>query len=129
MEPEKLLKDLRIQNWIILLILGLFSSLLMSPGFTLGIILGGLIIIANFSVLQHTISKGFSYNGVFKKKKGLIVFKYYLRLAVIGALIYFLITRQWVHPVGLTVGLSTVVFSIIGLGIYMSLKRPSGEAR
>ena len=128
MEWRKLGKLLRIFNWIILLILALFSFFFMNPSFTLGLILGGLIIITNFSVLQHTILRGFSPDGAMQAKKASIIAKYYLRLAVMGILIYILIRQQWVHPVGLTVGLSIVVVSIICLGIHMIWKTSSQEA-
>ena len=128
MEWGKLAKLLRTFNWIILLILASFSFFFMNPSFTLGLILGGLIIITNFSVLQHTILRGFSPDGAMQAKKASIIAKYYLRLAVMGILIYILIRQQWVHPVGLTVGLSIVVVSIICLGIHMIWKTSSQEA-
>ena len=121
------LRNLRILNWVILLILAMASNFLMSQDFTMGIILGGLMIIANFNLLQHTIHGAFSPNGDLQAKKMSIIAKHYLRLAVMGMLIYVLITQQWVHPVGLTIGLSIVVISIIGLGIHMTYKMSSGE--
>ena len=60
MDWEKTYRDLRKLNWFSLLIMGLLSYFLFSQVFTLGIILGGLVIIANFSLLQHTIRRGFS---------------------------------------------------------------------
>jgi hypothetical protein len=43
-------------------------------------------------------------------------------------IIYFLITRGWIDPVGLVVGLSTVMFGIIGFGISMVLRTRTREA-
>jgi hypothetical protein len=128
MDWENLAKQLRAQNWIILVILGTASFFLMSSTFTLGIILGGLIIIANFNVLQHTIRSSFSPAGVMKNNKLAIVAKYYFRLAILAAIIYTLITNGWVNPIGLAIGLSIVVFSIIGIGIRAVWKTSSGEA-
>ena len=128
MDWDKLSKILRIQNWLILFILASASFFLMSSSFTLGIILGGLIIIVNFNVLQHTIRCAFSSEGFIGRKKRSVIMKYYLRLAAIGVLIYFLITQGWVHPVGLTIGLSTVVISIFSLGVHMIWKTSSGKA-
>lgn len=128
MDWDKLVKILRTQNWIILMILGSASFFFMSSPFTLGIILGGLIIIANFNVLQHTIRCAFSSEGLLGAKKMSIILKYYLRLAVIGILLYFLITEKWVNPVGLAIGLSTVMISIVGFGVKMIWKTPSGKA-
>jgi len=128
MDWEKLVKQLRAQNWIILMILGSASFFLMSSTFTLGIILGGLIIIANFNILQHTIRCAFSPDGVMKNNKLAIMAKYYFRLAILGIIIYMLITRGWVNPIGLAIGLSIVVFSIINIGIRAVWKTSSGEA-
>lgn len=128
MEWGKLSKVLRTFNWLILLILASFSFIFMSPAFTLGIILGGLMIIANFNVLQHTLLRGFSPDGALQARKASIIVKYYLRLSVMAILIYILIRQQWVHPVGLAVGLSILVVSIICLGIHMVWKTSSGEA-
>ena len=127
MNRERLFRSLRTLNWVVLLILAGFSNWLMTQDFTLGIILGGLMIIANFRLLQHTILRAFSTDGALQTKKASIIANHYLRLAAMGGLIYVLITQRWVHPVGLTIGLSIVVISIIGLGIHMTYKMSSGE--
>lgn len=127
MDWEKLHRDLKAQNWILLLVLGTLSFLFMSPAFTLGVVLGGLLIIANFSVLQHTIRRSFSPVGSLRSNKIAIVAKYYFRLAILAVIIYTLITNGWVHPIGLAVGLSVVVVSIIYIGIRTAWKMSSGE--
>ena len=127
-DREKLLKQIKTTNWIILLILGSLSSVFMSATFTLGVILGGFIIIANFSVLQHTIRSAFSDQGVMRGKKISIIAKFYFRLAFMGLIIYILITTGWVNPLGLTVGLSIVIFSILNFGIRTAWKTSSREA-
>ncbi|UCF56561.1 MAG: ATP synthase subunit I [Deltaproteobacteria bacterium] len=128
MDWEKTYGDLRKLNWFGLLIMSLISYFLLSQSFTLGIILGGLIIIANFSVLQHTIRRGFSSEGVMSTSKFFVIVKYYFRLLALGIIIAFLIKRGWVNPVGLAIGLSTVVISIVGFGIKRALKTVTGEA-
>ena len=128
MDWEKALGELATQNWIILMILGLASFFFMSSGFTLGVILGGLLIIANFSLLQHTVRRVFSPESAMKAKKSVMILKYYFRLAIMGIIIYILITRELVNPVGLTIGLSIIVISIIYLGIRAAWKTSSGKA-
>lgn len=128
MDWERLSKAIRKQNWVILLLLAVASHLLMSPSFTLGLILGGLMIIANFNVLQHTVRRAFSPDGSMAGNAHAIVGKYFLRLGVMGALIYVLIARCGVDPVGLVVGLSIVVISIVQFGIRAAWKISSGEA-
>ncbi len=127
-EKDKLLRQIKTNNWIFLLILGSLSSVFMSATFTLGVILGGLIIIANFSVLQHTIRSAFSDQGAMLGKKISVIAKFYFRLAIMGLIIYILITNGWVNPLGLTVGLSTVIFSILNFGIRTAWKTSSREA-
>ena len=127
MNWQRASKEIKTLNWLILLALGLASYFLMSSTFTLGIILGGLIIIANSNVLQNTIVSAFGSDGAVKSSKKVIIAKYYFRLAVAGVIIYILITNAWVNPIGLTIGLSTVVISIIYFGIHMAWKTSSEE--
>lgn len=127
-DREKLLRQITTTNWIFLLILCSLSSVFMSATFTLGVILGGLIIIANFSVLQHTIRSAFSDQGAMRGKTISIIAKYYFRLAIMGLIIYILITNGWVNPIGLAVGLSIVIFSILSFGIRTAWKTSSREA-
>ena len=122
---EKMIEEIKTQNWIILGIMGVTAFLFMSSIFTLGVITGGLMIIANFNVLQRTVSRSFSRSGPLEGNKMTIIAKYYFRLAITGIIIYILITRGWVNPIGLAVGLSTVLISIMGIGIRAVLKTSS----
>jgi len=125
---ENFSKHFKVQGWLILLIFGLLSFWLMTPAFTLGIILGGLIVIANFNLLQYTIRSAFSSEGTMFNMKKAIVVQYYFRLAILGIIIYILATNEWVDMVGLLIGLSIVVINIITMGIRFALKISSGEA-
>ena len=116
---EYLFRKLKTLNWVILLVLASLSYCCMTATFTLGIIVGGFIIMMNFHVFQRTIRKGFTPSGLFHGSKASIIGKYYLRLAALGVIIYLLIGSRWVHPVGLAIGLSIVVIGIVGLGIIM----------
>jgi hypothetical protein len=128
MEWEKLQNILRKTNWLVLLVLSSFGYLIMSPFWTAGVLFGGLIAIANFSVLQHTVRRAFSPEGIHQGARFSIVGKYYVRLVALGVLLYVLITRGWVEPVGLVVGLSTVMVSIIGFAIHVVLRARTKEA-
>ncbi len=124
----KSLKDIKTYNWLFLLIVGALSGIFMTVQFTLGVILGGLIIIANFSLLHHTMRKAFSDQGVMRGKKMALIAKFYFRLAIMGLIIYILITNGWVNPLGLAVGLSIVVLSILNFGIRALWRTSSREA-
>jgi hypothetical protein len=128
MEWEKLQNILRTLNWVVLLMLSSFGYFLMSPFWTAGVLFGGLLAIANFSVLQHTVRRAFSSEGIHQGARFSIVGKYYLRLLALGVILYVLISRGWIDPVGLVVGLSTVMVSIIGVAIHMVLRARTKEA-
>jgi hypothetical protein len=128
MEWQRFHNILRTLNWLVLLCFSLASYFSMSPYWTAGVILGGLIAIANFNVLQHTVRRAFSPEGVHHGARFSIVGKYYLRLAALGVILYVLITGGWIDPVGLAVGLSTVVLSIVGSGIGLALRIRTKEA-
>ncbi len=128
MDWEKISKYFKAQGWVILLIFGSLSFFFMSPDFTLGLFLGGLISIANFHVLQTTIRSAFTPEGTMMNKKSSIVAKYYLRLAILGLIIYILVTNEWVDIAGLLIGLSIVVLNILITGIRFAIKISSGEA-
>ena len=129
MDWDELYRDLKMRSLIILLILASISYFLMSNSITAGIILGGLLIIINFDILQSAVRRAFPADGAIKVKKISLIAKTYFRLLVLGAIIYFLITRVRVDPLGLTVGLSTVVFSIVSFGISSALKTNIREAK
>ena len=128
MEWERLQNFLRTMNWVVLLMLSSFGYFLMSPFWTAGVLSGGLLAIANFGVLQQTVRRAFSSEGIHQGARFSIVGKYYLRLLALGVILYLLITRGWIDPVGLVVGLSTVMVSIIALAIHMVLRTRTKEA-
>ncbi len=128
MEWDKLARQIRMYNWITLAVLGCASFFFMNAGFTLGVLLGGLLIIANFNVLQYTVRNCFAPSGVMRAGKISLVANFYFRLAIMGIIIYIVITTGWVNPVGLVLGLSIVVISIIHVGIRAAWKLSSGEA-
>jgi ATP synthase I chain len=128
MEWEKLQNTLQKTNWLVLLVLSSFGYFVMSPFWTAGVLFGGLIAIANFSLLQYTVRRAFSPEGIHQGARFSIVGKYYLRLVALGGILYVLITRGWIDPVGLVAGLSTVMVSIIGFAIHVVWRARTKEA-
>ena len=122
MEWKIIYEEIRVKNWIVLLILSSAGYFFLSPGQTFGIIMGGLLIIANFKVFQRSIRNAFSPDGLLKKSNIAIIIRYYVRLLVLGAIMAILIGKGWADPVGLAIGLSTVVISISAMGIRMAMK-------
>jgi hypothetical protein len=127
-ERDLTFREINRRNWIILLILSSISYFVTGHGTTLGVILGGMVVITNFGILQSTIRKAFPGDESTRIRKGLLIAKSFFRLSVLGVIIYLLITRGMVDPVGLAIGLSTVVFSIVSFGVGRALRSRVGGA-
>ena len=110
-EKDHIPRKLEFRNWFILGIFLTVSLIFMSYKFTLGILLGGLISIINYYWLYQGLRKAFQR--VTDRTKSTVVFKYYIRLAITAIVLFFIITRMPVDVIGLIIGLSTVVISII----------------
>jgi len=93
------------------LILGSISGLLWgTPAFAGGIICGGLIVTINFHLLYRTLKKAFVPTTL--TSHNVILAKYYVRFMISGLIIFVLIFKHMVNPIGLFIGLSVVVVSI-----------------
>jgi hypothetical protein len=93
--------------------------LIATPKFALGIIFGGLIVTINFHLLARTL-KG-ALTPPYLSSHHIILAKYYVRFIISGIIIFFLIKYSMVHPLGLLVGLSVVVASLL-LATLLALK-------
>jgi hypothetical protein len=107
---DPLQKRIELTNWIILFVIFIPSLIFAPIKFSLGILLGGFICILNF----HWMEKGLQ--GMFQKTggnvKGPIMVKYYIRLAITGVVLFFLIRYETVNIIGLLIGLSVVVINM-----------------
>ena len=107
---DPLQRKLEIANWIILAILFIPSLFLTSFKFSLGILLGGFISILNFHGMEYGLRSLF--NNLSGNVKRPTMMKYYIRLALTGVVVYFLLAADTVHVVGLIIGLSVVVINV-----------------
>lgn len=108
---QRILTFVKRANWVIFTFASL-SGLLFAPlAFALGILFGGLIVIVNFHLLARTLKKALSPPHL--ASPNVVLTKYYLRFIASGFLIFVLIAGRVVHPVGLILGLSVVVASIM----------------
>ena len=122
---NKIIDFITRSNWLILLAASLAGVLFAPPKAALGIILGGLIVAVNFHLLKRTLKNMLSPETVLEKGNsvvGNVLVKYYLRFMVSGALIFLLIAKHIVHPIGLLAGLSVVVASVF-LATMLEIKR------
>jgi hypothetical protein len=124
-EKDPLQKRIEIANWFILAVLVIPSFIFTPFKFALGVLIGGFISIVNYYWL------GRSLNAIFKNPsgnvKGPVMVKYYIRLAITAVVLYFLISGNSVHVIGLLIGLSVVVINIIVTMISIYSKKNSLE--
>ena len=98
-------------NWILFATTSIAGFAIFSRSVALGIVFGGLIVTINFHLLAKTLKK--ALNPPHLASHNVVLAKYYLRFLISGLIILLLIAGRVVHPVGLILGLSVVVFSII----------------
>jgi hypothetical protein len=108
---ERILAFVTRSNWIIFVTASGLGFLLFPPGFARGIFFGGILVTVNFHLLGRTLKK--SLTPPHLASHHLVLAKYYLRFFISGCIIFLLIISDLVNPVGLLIGLSIVVFSII----------------
>jgi len=108
---KRILKFVLCSNQV-LFVLAVCAGMMFKPaGFTMGIVCGGLIAIVNFHLLYKTLRKSLTPPHLASIRTVLV--KYYIRFAATAAIIAVLISGNIVNPLGLLVGLSVVVTSIM----------------
>jgi len=108
---QRLLKFIVRANWILLLLAAGAGHFTASPEVTLGVIAGGLIVTINFHLLYRTLKK--SLTPPHLASPNVVLVKYYIRFIISGLIILLLIAGGYVNPLGLIIGLSVVVASIL----------------
>jgi hypothetical protein len=119
---QRIVRFASIASWAFLLFF-IAAGLCFFPfRFTLGIASGGLIAVVNFHLLSRTLKK--SLNPKKPAPMYVVLGKYYIRFTASGLLIFVLISRRVVHPVGLFIGVSVVVAGI-AMALLHELKNTS----
>jgi len=107
-------------SWVYLAVLVLGSWVISSWSFAWGVLAGGVISIGSFLVSYRDVERFFDTlepaqeqpaERVKKIKKGFVV-KFWLRLFLIGVVLFVLIKYSGINIFGLILGLTTVVFTI-----------------
>ncbi len=120
MEDKLSLKRMLVLSWLYLAILVIGSWVMSSWSFAWGVLVGGVISIASFLVSYrevrrffetHELQQGQSARKSKFTKQGLIL-KFWLRLLLIGLVLFFFIRFSSINVFGLILGLTTVVFTI-----------------
>ena len=107
----RILRFVTRSNWILLVVATLIAFMVTSNDFARGILFGGLIVTVNFHLLSRTLKKALSPPHL--ASHNVVLAKYYARFIASGVIIFFLISKNYVHPIGLFIGLSVVVLSIV----------------
>ena len=121
---ENLLAVLFRGGWILLILLVTGSLLFAAPGFTAGVLAGGLLALANFAWLKNILAR--SLNLEARQAARFAQLRYLLRLTLLAAAIYLLIVRVGVDVYGLLLGLSILVINIMAVAIYQVTNRSGG---
>ena len=108
---ERILKFVTRANWVLFAGSTVAGVAFTATDFALGIFFGALLVTVNFHLLARTLRRALTPPRV--ASHNLVLAKYYLRFLVSGFVIFLLIAGRVVHPVGLVIGLSVVVMSIL----------------
>jgi ATP synthase I chain len=108
---QRILKFVTRANWILFFAVSILGFVLATPDFAKGVLFGGLIVTINFHLLSRTLKK--SLTPPYLSSHTSIIAKYYLRFTASGIILFLLIAGHFVDPLGLFVGLSVVVASIV----------------
>ncbi|HRT62666.1 MAG TPA: ATP synthase subunit I [Syntrophales bacterium] len=110
-EKDPLLRKLELRNWFLLGAMLLLSFPFAGRNFLLGLLIGGLISIANFYWMGRDLRAAF--RKLSDHLKIFVVFKFYVRLAVTAVVLYLVITKTPANIFGLLIGLSIVIVNIV----------------
>ena len=121
-------RHLKIANWLVLAGLVVAGFIWRGREFALGILVGGLVAVINFHLL-HQALKGMleraatpSPEEAKGRAKAFFAARQMLRFFALLAVIFLLVSQGWVNIIGLVVGLSTVVLTLILAAIIEVIK-------
>ncbi len=127
-------RHLKIANWLVLGGLVVAGFIWGGREFALGILVGGLVAVINFHLL-HQALKGMlaraaapSPEEATGRAKAYFAARQLLRFFALLAVIFLLVSQGWVNIIGLVVGLSTVVLTLILAAIVEVIKLKNKEA-
>jgi hypothetical protein len=117
---QRMLMVITRSNWVLFGAISVLGAFLTSSDFALGMICGGLMVTVNFHMLYRTLKKALT--PPYLSSHHVVIAKYYVRFVISGIIIFLLISKHIVDPVGLIIGLSVVVASIL-FATFIELKK------
>jgi hypothetical protein len=116
LQDEALLKRIESFNWILLVLLTSGGFAFSSRKFALGVFVGGMLAIANFSLMKRNLGRALD-NQRRGRTRLFYLIKYCLRFVALGVIIALLLIKGWVSPFGMILGLSIIVIGILLVGL------------
>jgi hypothetical protein len=113
---ENIVTVLNLGSLALLALFAIGGVIFISGRFAAGVLLGGVLAIANFN-WQHSIIKRALLLST-EKAGRFAQARYVLRLTILALLIWCLIVRVGIDPIGLLLGLSVLVVNIFALTFY-----------
>jgi len=110
------IKRVEILNWLIAALLSGVAALFLPLHQAESVFIGGVLANVSYLFLKRDLTSFLQskliHIGRAEQAKRRFYIKYYLRLTAIALVVYWLISRHIVHPVGFLVGSSAIVLSI-----------------
>jgi hypothetical protein len=94
----------------------IISLPLFGTKFALGVLLGGLVCLANYQLLWRHAKSSVTLTA--KQGSVYMIKRYIMRLALTGAVLYVLIARLHVDTLGLLLGLSVIMLGVMSYACY-----------
>jgi hypothetical protein len=114
-QPAISVKKIQVLQLAFVILFSLASALFYSLEIAGAVLVGGLLSFLSFFWLQRDIQNIFL--GPLRAAKILFFVKYYARLALLAVVLYMVVKNRIFNVIGLLVGLSTVMLSIVITGI------------
>ena len=116
-----LVKSLWLGNLIVFALAAGGAFLMLSPFAALSVIIGGVVALANFGLLERTIKKAL-LGGASRGMMPVVLLKNAIRFVVTAFVLWLLVRQGLAEPLGLMAGLSVVVVSVITFGMIQARK-------
>jgi hypothetical protein len=126
-------RTLKLANWIALAVLVTVGFLWQGPKFALGVLMGGLLVVVNFHWLHRNL-KGLLEvvpelpEGQRGQAKAFFAARQVLRFFVALVVLFLLLRQDWINVIGLVVGLSTIVLTLMVVAVIEVIKLKKKEA-
>jgi hypothetical protein len=126
-------RTLKLANWTALALLVAVGFFWQGPKFGLGVLTGGLLVVVNFHWLHYNLRNLLEgpakvAEGQRGQAKAFFAARQLLRFFVALMVLFFLLAQDWIDVIGLVVGLSTIVLTLMVVAVIEVIKLKKKEA-